>query len=141
MITIKGKAQTSGTLVPVSIPESYIISHNNILDRTKHYLNYVEIMDMFKNEILLFNDPYIKAYINIRKIGIHTIVACPEHFPYNDVAKWCFSYLQKDIGLILNVSGLPITSLKADDIRARYQPLESTVTLNDSFSQTIRSRP
>jgi hypothetical protein len=70
----------------------------------------------------LLDDPDIEAYKNIRKRRIHTVVAHPKIFPYNDTTKWCFTYLQKDSGLILNASGLPITSLKEDDIGARYQP-------------------
>jgi len=93
---------------------------------------------MFKNEIFPSDDLNIKAYRNIKKSGIHTVVARPERFPYNDVAKWCFSYLQKDTGLILNASGLTITSLKEDGIRARYQPPESIVAMNDSFLKQFR---
>jgi hypothetical protein len=84
MITRKGKSQTSGTLVPVSIPESYTISDTNNHDGMEHYLSYVEILDMFENEIFPSDDPDIEAYINIRKRGIHTVVARPEFFPYND---------------------------------------------------------
>jgi hypothetical protein len=35
--------------------------------------------------------------------------------------------------LILNAPGLPIASLKAEDIQARYQTPDPTVVLNKSF--------
>jgi hypothetical protein len=138
LFTKKGKSQTSGTPVPVSIPESYTISDTNNHDGMEHYLNYTEILDMFENEIFPLDDPDIEAYKNIRKRGIHTVVARPEIFPYNDATKWCFSYLQKETGLILNASGLPIALLKEDDIGARYQTPEPTMALNESFLEQFR---
>jgi hypothetical protein len=105
MITRKGKIQTSGMQVPTSIPDSYNISDTNNHDGMEHYLSYVEILDMFENERFPSDDPDIDTYRNIQKSGIHTVVTHPELFPYNDAARWCFMYLQKDTGLIVNASG------------------------------------
>jgi hypothetical protein len=83
----------------------------------EHYLCYTEILDMFENERFSYDDPDIDAYRKIRKRGIHTIVAHPKLFPYNDDAtKWCFAYLHKCTQSILNTIGLPIASLKVEDI-------------------------
>jgi hypothetical protein len=35
--------------------------------------------------------------------------------------------------LIVNASGLPIASLKVEDVQARYKTLEPMVSLNESF--------
>jgi len=99
----------------------------------EHYLSYVEILDMFENERFSSDDPNIDAYRNIQKIRIHIVVSFWELFPDNDTTNWCFSYLQKDTGLIVNYLALSIASLKENDIRARYQTQESTVSLNVSF--------
>jgi hypothetical protein len=122
ILTRKVKYHTSRNLIPVSIPESYTISNTNKHEGREHYRNYVEILAMFENKIFISDDLYIEAYKNIRKRGIHTIATLPKLFPYNDASKWCFAYLQKDSELLLNASGLPIASLKADDIGTRYQP-------------------
>jgi hypothetical protein len=116
MITRKGITQTSGTHVLASIPKSYNISDINIHEIMEHYRCYTKILDMFENERFSSDDLDIDAYRNIRKRGIHTVVARPKLFPYNDATKWCFVYLHKYARLILNTTGLPIASLKVEDI-------------------------
>jgi len=61
MLTRKGKSQTYGTPIPVSIPESYTISDTNIHDEMQHYLSYTDILDMFENEIFPLDDLDIEA--------------------------------------------------------------------------------
>jgi hypothetical protein len=93
MLTRKGKIQTSGAPVPASVPESFNVSDTNNHDGMEHYLSYAEILDMFQNERFPPDDPDINKYRNILKSDIHMIVSHPKLFPYNDTARWCFSYL------------------------------------------------
>jgi len=80
MLTRKEKSQTVGTLIPIFILQSYTISHTKSHDGRDHYLNYDNILDMFKRERFPFDDPDIEAYKNIKKREIHTILARPKTF-------------------------------------------------------------
>jgi len=71
-------------------------------------------------------------------MNIHTVFARPDLFPYNDVVKWCFIHLQKDIGLIVNASGVPIASLKMEDIKFQYKILEPIVAIVEMFLDKFR---
>jgi len=65
MLTRRGKLQTYGTPVPTTIPESFNIDNMNNRDGMKQYLSYVDILDVFQNEIFLSSDPDIDRYRNI----------------------------------------------------------------------------
>jgi hypothetical protein len=76
---------------------------------------------MFQNEEYPPDDEDIDKYKNIGKHGIHTMVAHPMLFPYNDVVQWCFTHLQKETTIIVNTSSVPIATMKIEDIRSRYK--------------------
>jgi hypothetical protein len=99
----------------------------------EHYLNYYEIFDMFQNERFLSDDPDIEEYRNILKRGIHTVVACPELFPYNDTCKVVLFTFAEGYRIDSQCFGLPIASLKVEDIQTRYKTHEPIVSLNESF--------
>jgi hypothetical protein len=113
--------------VPTLVPgqDSFNISDMSSHDGREHYPRYYDIYDMFQNEKYLPDDEDIDEYKNIYKSGIHIVVTHPKLFPYNDVAKWCFTHLQKETGMIVNASGVPIASLKEEDIRICTKPFET----------------
>jgi len=72
-------------------------------------------------------------YQNIHESGNHIGVAHPQLFPCNDATKWCFSHLEKDTRLIVNASGVLISSLKTKYIKIHHKTPEPTMALDESF--------
>jgi hypothetical protein len=95
MLTKKEKLQIPVAPVPATVPNSFNISDTKKHDGLEHYLIYHDIFYMFHNEVFPPDDTKSDEYINILKNDIHMIVSHPKLFPYNDVARWFFSYLQK----------------------------------------------
>jgi hypothetical protein len=126
--------------MPTLVPSEYSF---NITDMSSHdgrenYLRYYEIYDMFQNEKYTSDNEDIDEYKNICKSGIHIVTTHPYIFPYNEVARWCFTHLQKEIAVIVNALGVPIVSLKIEDIMILYKTPKPTFSLDESFLEKFR---
>jgi hypothetical protein len=54
-------------------------------------------------------------------------------FPYNEVAQWCFKKFDPSTATIINKSGRKITSLRPEDVSARYHLPGPACSLNELF--------
>jgi len=75
------------------------IGHNIVL---KGCCTWEEIYNMFFNGEFPKNDPYLKIFQNIHKRNIHTIVAQPTIFPYNEVPRWDYKNVNTHAQTITN---------------------------------------
>jgi len=72
---------------------SIIVRNTSFFDGREHCPRYHEIYCIFQNEDYPSDEKEIDVYHNIRRSNIHTLVAHPMLFPYNDVALWCFTHI------------------------------------------------
>jgi len=117
MLTRKGKTQIVVVPTPFHGLDSLNIFDTNRNYGGEYHPRYCEIHDIFQNEDFPSKDEDIEENWNIHKSNIHTMAPHLEHFPYNDVAIWCFSHMKNEIGLIVNSSGIVIASLNMEDIK------------------------
>jgi hypothetical protein len=85
VMTRKEKNQDDSRPIPIPGPESLTIIDMSSCNGRKNHARYHEIYNLFQNEEYPTEDEDINEYMNIRKIGIHIVVARPMIFPYNDV--------------------------------------------------------
>jgi hypothetical protein len=88
---------------------------------------------MFHDDKCLTEDEDIEEYMNIKLRGVHIVVAHSSIFPYNDIARWCFTNIQKKTEIIVNDVGAPIASLREEDLSIRYKTPKPIVSLDESF--------
>jgi len=112
---LKNKAATAPVLIYGT--DAINFTDTNCCDGREHYARYHLIYHIFQNEEYHSDDEYINEYRNIGKRGIHIVIAHPMLFPYNDVARWSFTQLQKETATIVNTSKVLITYLKGEDTK------------------------
>jgi len=124
--------------IPFTILDFITVADTNFFNRREQSPRYHEIYRIFQNKEYPFNDKDIDEYQNIRRSRIHTLASHSMLFPYNDVERWCFTYLQKETTAIINEFNFFFTSLNPVDIMIIYKTPQLIVSLDESFSENFR---